>query len=227
MKRGLLKTVNGLLLSVLSALATAQVPATSSPNALPGGFGWHRLHNTQMRKSVCLGEVPDAMFTDATMTATTSYPFSCNQITPWSGGAADDLHHRLIVWGGGHSDYAGNEVSVLNLDGTPAWERFTSPTMPVPYVWDGKNWKDSSPTSFVCTTAVSTSSGRRRRHATPITPCNTYPIRTSCIRLAGRWLTLAIFRRRCGRSTCHRGLGRCSVRRSRNRLRSPRLPTIR
>ena len=145
MKRGLLKTVNGLLLSVLSALATAQVPATSSPNALPGGFGWHRLHNTQMRKSVCLGEVPDAMFTDATMTATTSYPFSCNQITPWSGGAADDLHHRLIVWGGGHSDYAGNEVSVLNLDGTPAWERFTSPTMPVPYVWDGKNWEGLKP----------------------------------------------------------------------------------
>jgi hypothetical protein len=98
-----------------------------------------------MRKSVCLGDVPNGMYTDATMTATTEYSFSCNQIIPWSGGAADDAHQRLIVWGGGHSDYAGNEVSVLNLNGTPSWERFTSPTMPVPFVWDGKNWEGLKP----------------------------------------------------------------------------------
>ena len=79
------------------------------------------------------------------MTATKEYTFNCNQIVPWSGGAADDAHQRLIVWGGGHSDYAGNEVSVLNLKGTPSWERFTSPTMPVPFVWDGKHWEGLKP----------------------------------------------------------------------------------
>jgi hypothetical protein len=96
-------------------------------------------------RSVCLGNVPDGMYADASMTATTEYNFNCNQIIPWSGAAADDAHQRLIVWGGGHSDYAGNEVSVLNLSGTPSWERFTSPTMPIPFVWDGKQWEGLKP----------------------------------------------------------------------------------
>ena len=124
------------------AAQTSPVPAPAS--SLPPGSGWHRLANTHMR-SVCLGVVPDGMYTDATMTKTTEYNFNCNQIIPWSGAAADDAHHRLIVWGGGHSDYAGNEVSVLNLSGTPSWERFTDPTMPVPFVWDGKSWEGLKP----------------------------------------------------------------------------------
>jgi Galactose oxidase, central domain len=119
-------------------------PAPAPPSGLPSGPGWHELANTQMR-SVCLGDVPDGQYTDATMTATKEYSFDCNQIIPWSGGAADDEHQRLIVWGGGHGDYAGNEVSVLNLSGTPAWERFTGPTMPIPYVWDGKHWEGLKP----------------------------------------------------------------------------------
>ena len=118
---------------------------SSTPSAgLPAGFGWHRLPDTQMRK-ICLDNVPDGMYADATMTKTTEYTFNCNQIIPWSSGAGDDVHQRLIVWGGGHSDYAGNEVSVLNLSGTPAWERFTAPTMPVPYAWDGKEWEGLKP----------------------------------------------------------------------------------
>src|SRR5689334_9252707 len=31
-------------------------------------------------------------------------------IAPWSGGAFDRKRDRLVVWGGGHMDYAGNEV---------------------------------------------------------------------------------------------------------------------
>jgi Galactose oxidase, central domain len=96
-------------------------------------------------RSVCLGEVPNGMYADPNMTTTTEYNFNCNQIIPWSGGAADDAHQRLIVWGGGHSDYAGNEVSVLNLTGTPSWERFTSPTMPVPFTQDGQHWEGLKP----------------------------------------------------------------------------------
>ena len=142
MKQGLAILLVGFASTVVFAQAS---PAPSPPDSLPSGPGWHRLANTQMRKSVCLGEVPNGMYTDSTMTATKEYPFNCNQIIPWSGGAGDDEHHRLIVWGGGHSDYAGNEVSVLNLDGTPAWERFTSPTMPVPFVWDGKEWEGLKP----------------------------------------------------------------------------------
>ncbi len=141
MKRGLAILLIGF--ASLSVFGQAS-PAPAPPSGLPSGPGWHELANTQMR-SVCLGDVPDGQYTDATMTATKEYSFDCNQIIPWSGGAADDEHQRLIVWGGGHSDYAGNEVSVLNLNGTPAWERFTGPTMPVPYVWDGKHWEGLKP----------------------------------------------------------------------------------
>ena len=131
------------ILAAVGVLAQSS-PAPAQSSGLPAGPGWHRLPNTHMR-SVCLGDVPDGMYADASMTKTTEYGFNCNQIVPWSGGAADDAHQRLIVWGGGHSDYAGNEVSVLNLSGTPAWERFTGPTMPVPFVWDGKEWEGLKP----------------------------------------------------------------------------------
>jgi hypothetical protein len=38
----------------------------------------------------------------------------------------------LIVWGGGHGDYAGNEVYALGplTSGTPTWSRITDPTIP-------------------------------------------------------------------------------------------------
>ncbi|MGO9516162.1 MAG: hypothetical protein ACLPND_03875 [Candidatus Korobacteraceae bacterium] len=135
-----------ILLIVFAALRVCSQtsPATARPGGLPSGPGWHHLANTHMR-SVCLGEVSDGMYADASMTKTTAYDFNCNQIIPWSGAAADDEHKRLIVWGGGHSDYAGNEVSVLNLTGTPAWERFTGPTMPIPFNWDGKHWEGLKP----------------------------------------------------------------------------------
>ena len=112
--------------------------------SLPSGYGWHQLANTNMT-SVCLGNVANGMYSDATMTTTTNYNFDCNQIIPWSGGAGDDNSQQLIVWGGGHTDYAGDEVSVLNLNGTPSWQAFTSPTYPVPYEWDGNDWEGLQP----------------------------------------------------------------------------------
>src|SRR5271166_2312150 len=123
--------------------ATLTLTVVDSPS-LPTGFGWHQLPNTNMT-SVCLGNVANGMYSDATMTTTTNYNFNCNQIIPWSGGAGDDNNHRLIVWGGGHSDYAGNEVSALNLTGTPSWQSITSPTIPVPYTHDGNNWEGLQP----------------------------------------------------------------------------------
>ena len=124
---------------------SATVTLTVVPSqSLPTGYGWHQLANTNMT-SVCLGNVPNGMYSDPTMTTTKSYSFNCNQIEPQSGGAADDNNQRLIVWGGGHQDYAGNEVSVLNLNGTPSWQAFTSPTLPVPYGYDGNAWEGLQP----------------------------------------------------------------------------------
>ncbi|HXU83423.1 MAG TPA: hypothetical protein VN914_18650 [Polyangia bacterium] len=47
-------------------------------------------------------------------------------IAAWSGGAYDRKRDRLIVWGGGHMDYAGNEVYVFDL-GTLRWSRASDP----------------------------------------------------------------------------------------------------
>ncbi|MFK8030998.1 MAG: choice-of-anchor U domain-containing protein [Gammaproteobacteria bacterium] len=45
----------------------------------------------------------------------------------WVGGAFDTYRDRLIVWGGGHFGYAGNEVYVFDLN-TLEWERLTDPS---------------------------------------------------------------------------------------------------
>lgn len=65
-------------------------------------------------------------------------------IIAWSGGAYDSDRDQLIVWGGGHTDYAGNEVySFGPLNGaTPAWKRLTNPSSPAAnntnYASDGR-----------------------------------------------------------------------------------------
>jgi MYXO-CTERM domain-containing protein len=45
-------------------------------------------------------------------------------MSAWSGGSFDTTRDRLIVWGGGHHDYAGNEVYVFDV-ATLAWSRLT------------------------------------------------------------------------------------------------------
>ncbi len=59
----------------------------------------------------------------------------------WGGGAYDVVRDRLIVWGGGHTNYGGNELYVFDLN-TLAWSRLTNPSSPaakdVPYSSDGQ-----------------------------------------------------------------------------------------
>jgi hypothetical protein len=62
-------------------------------------------------------------------------------IAAWSSAGFDTARDRLVVWGGGHGDYGGNELYVFDL-GTLAWSRITSPSDPpgqdVPYAPDGQ-----------------------------------------------------------------------------------------
>ena len=62
-------------------------------------------------------------------------------MSAWNGGAYDTTRDRLIVWGGGHNAYAGNEVYVFNI-GTMTWSRATEPTTSISqnvmYYPDGK-----------------------------------------------------------------------------------------
>jgi hypothetical protein len=55
--------------------------------------------------------------------------FTCNpdHAMAYSGGAYDSKRHRLLVWGGGHSGYGGNEVYAFDVP-RAAWVRLTDPS---------------------------------------------------------------------------------------------------
>jgi hypothetical protein len=50
-------------------------------------------------------------------------------ITAYSGAVFDSKRNRLVIWGGGHGDYRGNEIYVFDTD-TLTWERLTDPSDP-------------------------------------------------------------------------------------------------
>jgi hypothetical protein len=50
-----------------------------------------------------------------------------NVIGAWNSAAYDTRRNRLVVWGGGHGDYGGNEVYVFDVE-TLSWSRLTNPS---------------------------------------------------------------------------------------------------
>jgi hypothetical protein len=46
----------------------------------------------------------------------------------WNSGVYDSLRNRLLIFGGGHNDYYGNEIYAFDFD-TMAWERVSDPTL--------------------------------------------------------------------------------------------------
>ncbi len=84
--------------------------------------GWHEFPNTSIR-AVC----PPNDF------AGSGYAFkdNCNGITEaWNSAMMDTTRNRLILWGGGHNDYLGNELYSLELDNFKL-KRITDPAVPV------------------------------------------------------------------------------------------------
>ena len=67
-------------------------------------------------------------------------------IQSWSGGAYDTKRDRLLVWGGGHHDYGGNELYAFDL-GTLTWSRLTNPSDPPGTDAVGPYAADGNPTS--------------------------------------------------------------------------------
>lgn len=55
----------------------------------------------------------------------------CGGLLAFSGGLWDPDHRLMLLWGGGHADYAGNEVYAFSTR-TFTWERLTEPS-PGPY----------------------------------------------------------------------------------------------
>ncbi|HEX8874784.1 MAG TPA: hypothetical protein VF780_09165 [Nitrosospira sp.] len=48
-------------------------------------------------------------------------------VNPWSGFAFDRTFGRLLLWGGGHANYSGNQLYACNMD-TGAWEQMCLPS---------------------------------------------------------------------------------------------------
>jgi hypothetical protein len=78
-------------------------------------------------------EVPGSVFADFCRPVGYQEPpddaYRCgNVIEAWGGGVFDHAAHKMIVWGGGHNDYFGNEVYAFN-PATFLWELLTEPTL--------------------------------------------------------------------------------------------------
>ena len=108
-------------------------PVTVTPNpALPTGIGWHALPiATSLENS---GACPPNGF------GGDPYQFAdnCqNVIRTWNGAIADTTTNRLIIWGGGHDNYFGNEIYSLNLIANPiTLTRVKDPTVPTNFAND-------------------------------------------------------------------------------------------
>ncbi len=89
------------------------VSADAIDDLAPGT--WYEIPNSKMR-DVC---PPDDGY---------EYSFHCQNVTgAWGGAALDTTRGRMVLFGGGHADYKGNEVYVFDFS-TLKWERIWGPT---------------------------------------------------------------------------------------------------
>lgn len=106
---------------IVCLAAVALLPAISSAGGLPDGLGWHELPNTKIRP-LCPSDEQYPGISGNT---------GCKSVMiAWSGAAFDIGGNRLLINGGGHADYAGNEVYELDLD-TRVMRRINAPSHPV------------------------------------------------------------------------------------------------
>lgn len=111
--------------SAHSPAATVQAPASGSVmDILPPGH-WYEVNNSSMWKQ--LGVKPDIMGS-------------------WGGGLYDSARERLVVWGGGHLNYDGNELYAFHF-GTFDWHQLTKATPKDQRIKSVKVYDDGLPTS--------------------------------------------------------------------------------
>lgn len=69
-------------------------------------------------------------------------------MSAWNGGAYDTKRDRLIIWGGGHGDYGGNEIYVFDIN-TLTWSRIWGPSSNIPAVGGScsETYSDGNPAS--------------------------------------------------------------------------------
>ena len=93
-------------------------PALLAAQSMPETAGWHQIPNAKI-ENVCA--------------ATNGFPElggGCGGVFAWSSGVFDTRRNRQIVWGGGHTDYYGNEIYAFDLDDM-TMQRITNPGIPL------------------------------------------------------------------------------------------------
>jgi hypothetical protein len=134
--------------SAQSASASVTTPPGSSGgNPLSTAAGWHKISFSELKGSENTSPCP------ANNYGGYGYAFFDNcpsLMLAWSGGMADTARHRLIVWGGGHTDYFGNELYAVDLTkvGTctatsPCMYRLDNPSNPTSCI--ASNTCDANP----------------------------------------------------------------------------------
>ena len=98
------------------AQAVPRADEAPSERGLSRALGWHEIPNTQLEPN-CPEPNPGGNSGCAGV------------VLAWSGAIADTTANRMIIWGGGHQNYYGNEVYSLNLNASPiAMTRLTNPS---------------------------------------------------------------------------------------------------
>ena len=93
--------------SAQSSGASATTLASGSGGQIPSALGWYQIPNTSI-KSLCpsYSDIQASSGCAAVMSA-------------WSGALFDTKRNRLIIHGGGHSDYYGNEIYAIDFNANP------------------------------------------------------------------------------------------------------------
>src|SRR5207245_821296 len=124
---GLRRLIAVLLFCVSSACAQ------TSPPFLTGAQGWHQFPNTNLQVSAGVNPTPAICPPNNFNGSGYNFSDGCwNVYTNWSGAALDDANERLLITGGGHGGYSGNELYALRYGKViPDYVRLTNPTTPV------------------------------------------------------------------------------------------------
>jgi len=78
--------------------------SAQSGGGIPPSLGWYQIPNTTLAPN-CPND-PSIQGVDGCVAV----------ISAWGGATADTKRNRLLIWGGGHTDYYGNEVYALDLN---------------------------------------------------------------------------------------------------------------
>lgn len=106
---------------IVAILGTLLMTSRIFAADLPAGEGWHAIPGTKIQ-SVCAGANGFPQVLGNT---------GCGAITAaWSGAVFDSRRDRMIVFGGGHGDYYGNELYAVDLQSASV-ERLTDPGLPL------------------------------------------------------------------------------------------------